>query len=129
MSSSPSPTSLAVNSSARGSSPSSSSGIRFAFWPTFLCEHCERLTQFVGVARVIRLTGVSRSTVYYWMEHGWIHWRVLPNRRRVICLGSLSRFGLDVAQGGGSSLSRRAGVGEPQAHGGENDGKIEPNDA
>lgn len=58
--------------------------------PMFYCEHCKGPSQFVGISRVVRSIGVSRSTIYYWMERGWIHWRVLPSRRRVICLTSLS---------------------------------------
>ncbi len=96
MSSSPSPTSLPFASPDPSSSSATSPAPYMAFWPTFLCEHCGCLTPFVGVSRVINLVSVSKSTVYYWMEHGWVHWKVLPNRRRVVCLGSLSNFGLDV---------------------------------
>ena len=34
---------------------------------------------------------VSRSTMYYWMEHRWIHRRELPSGRGLICEASLSR--------------------------------------
>ncbi len=117
MSSSPAPTLPSVASSTLTSPRSTPAVTPLAFWPTFFCEHCGCVNQFVGVARVIRLTGVSRSTVYYWMEHGWIHWRVLPNRRRVICLGSLSRFGLDTTPGRGHSSLKTAGPGEPETKG------------
>jgi predicted DNA-binding transcriptional regulator AlpA len=60
------------------------------FGSTFLCDHCDCMTQFVSVSRVVRLVAVSRSTVYYWMERGWIHWRLLPSGRRVVCWKSLS---------------------------------------
>jgi len=56
----------------------------------FLCEHCRKETTFLPIHTAIRIAGVSRSTVYYWMEHAWIHWRELPSGRRVICQESLS---------------------------------------
>jgi hypothetical protein len=43
----------------------------------FFCEHCQKETHFL-------------STIYYWMDRHWIHWRELPSRRRVICKESLS---------------------------------------
>jgi predicted DNA-binding transcriptional regulator AlpA len=57
----------------------------------FFCEHCTRETQFLPIHFVVALIGVSRSTIYYWMDHGWIHWRELPSGRRIICRESLSR--------------------------------------
>jgi predicted DNA-binding transcriptional regulator AlpA len=58
--------------------------------PTFQCDQCKGPKQFLGVSRAVRMVAVSRSTIYYWMDRGWIHWRLLPSGRRVICLGSLS---------------------------------------
>lgn len=58
---------------------------------TLLCEHCNCMTQFLGTSRAVRRLGVSRSTIYYWMERGWVHWRLLPSGRRVICRASLSK--------------------------------------
>jgi predicted DNA-binding transcriptional regulator AlpA len=54
------------------------------------CEHCQKETKFLGISAARQAAGVSRSTMYYWMEHGWIHWRELPSSRRVICQESLS---------------------------------------
>jgi len=56
----------------------------------FFCEHCQKETQFLPVHFAVALTGVSRSTMYYWMDRRWVHWRELPSRRRVICKESLS---------------------------------------
>jgi predicted DNA-binding transcriptional regulator AlpA len=56
----------------------------------FFCEHCKKETQFLPIRCTVALTGVSRSTIYYWMDHRWIHWLELPSRRRVICKESLS---------------------------------------
>ncbi len=68
--------------------------------PIFPCEQCKCERPFLGVTRAIRFMGVSRSTVYYWMARGWIHWRLLPSGRRVVCLESL--------MGHSSSITRSA---------------------
>jgi len=57
---------------------------------SFYCEHCQKETHFLPIQFAVAITGVSRSTVYYWMDRRWIHWRELPSRRRVICKESLS---------------------------------------
>ena len=54
------------------------------------CEHCQQETKFLPIHFARALTGVSRSTIYYWMERNWIHWRELPSGRRIICLESLT---------------------------------------
>ncbi|MDR3762640.1 MAG: hypothetical protein P4M01_00945 [Acidobacteriota bacterium] len=54
------------------------------------CDDCQRPARFLNPTRAAELAAVSRSTIYYWMRRGWVHWRVLPSRRRVICLESLS---------------------------------------
>ena len=56
----------------------------------FICEHCNKDTMFLAIRNTIQVAGVSRSTVYYWMEHAWVHWRELLSGRRVICQQSLS---------------------------------------
>jgi predicted DNA-binding transcriptional regulator AlpA len=60
---------------------------------TFLCQHCRRETRFLSLQNAKTTAGVCRSTIYYWMERGWVHWRELPSGRRLICLDSLSRAG------------------------------------
>ena len=55
----------------------------------FFCDHCKRETHFVPIHKAIRITGVSRSTVYYWIDKEWVHWVQLPSSRRVICEESL----------------------------------------
>jgi predicted DNA-binding transcriptional regulator AlpA len=57
----------------------------------FFCEHCKKETHFFPIRYAVALTGVSRSTVYYWMDRRWVHWLELPSRRRIICKESLSR--------------------------------------
>lgn len=56
----------------------------------FFCQHCKKETQFLPIRSTVALTGVSRSTIYYWMDRRWIHWLELPSHRRVICKESLS---------------------------------------
>ncbi len=58
---------------------------------TFYCERCSQMQQFLDITHATRVAAVCRSTMYYWMDRGWIHWRVLPSGRRIVCLRSLSR--------------------------------------
>jgi len=55
------------------------------------CENCQKESNFLPIYMAIKIAGVSRSTIYYWLERGWVHWLELPSRRRVICEASLSR--------------------------------------
>jgi hypothetical protein len=55
------------------------------------CENCRKETAFLPIYLTTKVAGVSRSTVYYWMSRGWIHWRELASGRRVICSDSLTR--------------------------------------
>jgi len=58
----------------------------------FHCERCNKETHFVPIHRVRSLTGVSRSTVYYWMEREWVHWVELPSGRKLLCQESLHHW-------------------------------------
>jgi hypothetical protein len=57
------------------------------------CECCQGHRRFVPISLAMQIAEVSRSTVYYWMDRQWVHWRELPSGRRVICEASLSRRG------------------------------------
>ena len=57
----------------------------------FYCDQCGKESHFVPIHRVLKITGVSRSTIYYWIEKGWVHWIELPSQRRLICEESLLR--------------------------------------
>lgn len=57
----------------------------------FFCEHCKKETHFVPIHRAIPIAGVSRSSIRYWMQKGWVHWFELPSGRKVICVESLHR--------------------------------------
>ena len=62
----------------------------------FFCDRCQKETKFLPIHATRQAAGVSRSTVYYWMERAWIHWRELPSRRRVVCQESLSHQALQL---------------------------------
>jgi predicted site-specific integrase-resolvase len=51
----------------------------------FFCERCHKESNFLPIHMVTKIAGVSRSTIYYWMDHAWVHWLALPSGRRVIC--------------------------------------------
>jgi hypothetical protein len=55
------------------------------------CARCKKDVNFLPISTAIRLAAISRSTLYYWMEHGWIHWSELRGGHRVICPESLNR--------------------------------------
>lgn len=57
----------------------------------FYCKRCEKETHFVPLHRVRSLTGVSRSTIYYWIDKEWVHWVELPSGRKLLCKESLHR--------------------------------------
>ena len=56
----------------------------------FFCEYCGKETKFLSISAIQKVADVCRSTVYYWMDRAWIHWRELPSGRRIICQESLS---------------------------------------
>jgi len=55
------------------------------------CQNCQKESNFLPIYLATKVEGVSRSTIYYWLERGWVHCRELPSGRRVICEASLSR--------------------------------------
>jgi predicted site-specific integrase-resolvase len=59
----------------------------------FFCQNCRKLTRFLHIDPAANSVSVSRRTIYDWMDHEWIHWRILPSGRRMICEESLSHVG------------------------------------
>lgn len=55
------------------------------------CERCKAEAQFVSVTTASNMLDVCRSTIYYWIDHGWVHWYELPSGRRLLCMCSLAR--------------------------------------
>ncbi len=37
------------------------------------CDRCHKESNFLLIYAVMKVAGVSRSTIYYWLEHGWVH--------------------------------------------------------
>lgn len=62
------------------------------------CERCQKESNFLPIYAVLKVAGVSRSTIYYCLEHGWVHSLHLPSGRRVICEASLSQSARHVSQ-------------------------------
>jgi len=56
----------------------------------FYCEGCGRESEFVPLYLATKIATISRSTIYYWIDHMWVHWRILPSGRRLVCRESLS---------------------------------------
>ncbi len=69
----------------------------FEMMPLLFCEECQKQARFFPVKYVTGIFGASRSTLYHWMDRRWIHWRKLPNSRRIICTESMSRRSTDAA--------------------------------
>lgn len=55
----------------------------------FHCERCGKETHFIPIYHAVSITGMSRSTIRYWIRNQWVHWLQLPSRKRLICLESL----------------------------------------
>jgi predicted DNA-binding transcriptional regulator AlpA len=58
-------------------------------YSNLFCKTCRKQAAFLPIHLAVILTGNSRRTLYRWMERGWIHWRELPNGRRLLCQESL----------------------------------------
>ena len=55
----------------------------------FYCDQCGKETHFVPIHRAVIITGVTRRSIYYWIDKDWVHWVNLPSNRKVICEESL----------------------------------------
>lgn len=58
---------------------------------TLFCETCRKESNFLPLYLAAKALGVCGTTMYYWIERGWVHWIELPSGRRLICAASLSR--------------------------------------
>lgn len=65
---------------------------------TLFCNKCHKETLHVRFQRAREIAGVSRSTLYYWLNKEWIHWKELPSGRKLVCQDSLIRDGRDAAK-------------------------------
>jgi hypothetical protein len=57
----------------------------------FFCQECGRETRFLRMYVARSFAGVSRTTMYYWIQRDWVHTRELASGVRVVCQESLSR--------------------------------------
>ena len=55
----------------------------------FFCEHCRKVTRFMPIHCASKEIGVSRTTMYTWMQRQQVHWLELPSGRAMICQESL----------------------------------------
>ncbi len=54
------------------------------------CSRCQKHEKFLPVHFAAIVTGCNRSSVYRWMNNGWLHWLELPSGRRLVCVQSLT---------------------------------------
>lgn len=54
------------------------------------CDECRDETRWLTVSQAAQLVQRSERTIYYWIERGFLHIRILPSGRgRRICERSL----------------------------------------
>ena len=58
---------------------------------TLFCACCGSEKETIPIYTAMRLVDVSRSTIYNWMDKGWVHYARLPSGRRMICRDSLTQ--------------------------------------
>ena len=58
--------------------------------PTFFCDECGTPREFVAIHKAQQIAGVSRSSIYHWIEKRWVHRRKIASGRTVICAESLA---------------------------------------
>jgi predicted site-specific integrase-resolvase len=70
------------------------------------CADCACEKEAVPIYKAMSLVGVSRRTIYNWVEKGWVHCTHLPNGRRMVCRDSLvGRAGANGRPGNGAATS------------------------
>jgi predicted site-specific integrase-resolvase len=66
------------------------------------CGDCACEREAVPIYKAMALVGVSRATIYRWIERGWVHGVQLPSGRQMICRDSLvSHAGTNCFRGSG----------------------------
>jgi hypothetical protein len=53
------------------------------------CSECKATVEFVPPLLAQIVAGVSRRTIYNWLDRRWVHSVLLANTRRMICVPSL----------------------------------------
>jgi hypothetical protein len=78
----------------------------------FYCEHCQKETRFMPIHFAIQEIGVSRTTMYRWMQCKQVHWLEKPSGRAMICLQSLMQRAQEA--GNVTSISKHRPPKNPQ---------------
>jgi hypothetical protein len=59
--------------------------------PRYICCRCGRETVHLSVARASEVAGVTRATMYNWINRDLVHTVVRPSGRKFVCTESLVR--------------------------------------
>ncbi|MCU0293158.1 MAG: hypothetical protein MUF10_14390 [Thermoanaerobaculaceae bacterium] len=59
--------------------------------PRYICCRCGRETVHLSVARASDVAGVTRATMYNWINRDLVHTVVRPSGRKFVCTESLVR--------------------------------------
>ncbi|MGV8039971.1 MAG: helix-turn-helix transcriptional regulator [Thermoanaerobaculaceae bacterium] len=57
--------------------------------PRYICFRCGHETVHLSVARAADVAGVTRATMYNWINRGLVHCVVRPSGRKFVCTESL----------------------------------------
>jgi hypothetical protein len=55
----------------------------------YSCSACRQKVGWLTVDEVGRASGMTRRTIYNWINRAWVHTRRLPNGRWLVCARSL----------------------------------------
>lgn len=53
------------------------------------CNQCHKYEKFLPIHFVAAVTGCNRSSIYRWINRGWLHSVQLSSGRRLVCRQSL----------------------------------------
>jgi hypothetical protein len=56
----------------------------------FRCDQHGVEVRWIPPSEVSKLTGAHVRTVHNWMDRGWVHTRMLPSGRKVVCERSVN---------------------------------------
>jgi hypothetical protein len=57
--------------------------------PRYICFRCGRETIHLSVARAAQAAGVTRATMYNWINRSLVHCVVRPSGRKFVCTESV----------------------------------------
>ena len=53
------------------------------------CKHCRKYRKFLTIDTAAVMAGCNRSSVYRWLNNGWLHHLDVSSGHRLVCLQSL----------------------------------------